>query len=332
MFSKSIPKSYWQNFNEAELSQFAKQIFNYYRTERGFPFFELTKEQRYDIFVKLQTFNAKSLLKEGDILTQNMLGLNLCNYYMPHMWSVRCQSFHSPMDAFKDDDLFLKAIYKRLSLGTNISDAGIRKALCWANGAQRVSNFRPTVAKYIYETYGHQGNVLDFSAGYGGRLCGALPSSISHYTGIDPCKATVAGLQTIIDQHKGQNKATIIESGFEETDLPTNSFDLVFSSPPYFNTEHYDIDAKQSWVRYPTKEQWRDQFLSFIINKSQQYLKAQGYFVINIANVKTYKNLEQDTVTIAQSTGLKLVKTYKMALSNLMKSGFKYEPIFVFQK
>jgi tRNA1(Val) A37 N6-methylase TrmN6 len=62
-------------------------------------------------------------------------------------------------------------------------------------------------------------------------------------------------------------------------------FDLIFSSPPYFNTEKYCNEETQSFKRYPTKLEWKNGFLKKLIEKSYQFLKTDSYFVINIANV-----------------------------------------------
>ena len=69
--------------------------------------------------------------------------------------------------------MLYKAIRKRIKLDDNMSDMGMRKTFSWVSGTQKVSNFRPTIAKYIYDNYSNNGNVLDYSAGYGGRLIGA---------------------------------------------------------------------------------------------------------------------------------------------------------------
>lgn len=66
--------------------------------------------------------------------------------------------------------------------------------------------------------------------------------------------------------------------------------------------------------------------------KNYQYLKKGGNFIINIANVKTYKELEKDTLDICKEVGFEYITTYKMSLSALMSKGFKYEPIFHFKK
>lgn len=325
-----INKKQWSQFNNQKLLEFKQEIFEYYRG-KGFPYFHLDKQERLEIFKKLNDFDTSLILQEGNVLKQYMLGLNLCNYYMPHIWEVKCGNFYSPMETFVDDGLFKKAIDKRLKMGDNISDAGIRKSLCFSNGSQRVSNFRPTIAKYIYDNYCGDGDVLDFSSGFGGRLVGALSSNkIKSYYGFDPSLKTAQCLFNIIkDFNLGKSNISTIP--FEESSLPDLSFDLIFGSPPYFNTEIYSNEETQSCNRYKTKESWKNNFLEPLVNKSHNYLKLGGYFIVNIANVKNYKNLEEDFLDLA-SKKFKYIKTYKMALSALMKSGYKYEPIFVFKK
>ena len=85
-------------------------------------------------------------------------------------------------------------------------------------------------------------------------------------------------------------------------------------------------------MRYKTKESWKIGFLTKIIENNYKFIKRGGYFIINIANVKTYKDLETDTIEICKSVGFELIRTYKMSLSALMSKGFKYEPIFIFKK
>ena len=331
-----INKSQWSNFTPVQMLDFEQSIFNYYKT-KGFPYFDLSPEERQKIFNKLINFNSSSLSKENNILSQNMLGLNLANYYMPHIWETRSGKFLTPIEVFTDDDKFRAAIKKRIKLGDNISDAGIRKILSMFSGAHKVSNFRPTIAKYIYDNYSGAGNVLDFSAGFGGRLLGALSSNkVKNYWGYEPSSKTHYNLWEIIKEFNKDDEYKyhffIDYCPFEDSNLTNGVYDLAFSSPPYFNLEKYSDEDTQSYLRYPTKDLWKDKFLKILIEKCYLYLKQGGYFIINIANVKSYPNLEQDTLDLAQKAGFILKKTYKMQLSNLMKKDFKYEPIFVFKK
>lgn len=325
-----INKKVWRIFTESEIDNFVQLCFDHYR-KHGFPFYNLSNEQIAKEFKKLKNFDTNTLILENNTLKQVMHGLNLANYFMPHMYEVKSNNFKSPFEAFSNDDMLYKAIRKRIKYGDNMSDMGMRKTFSWISGTQKVSNFRPTIAKYIYDNYSNGGNILDYSSGYGGRLIGAISSDkVKSYTGIEPCKKTFDGLSKI--KTYTDKNTILINKPFEDVIFEDKSFDLSFSSPPYFNTEEYDYDENQSFIRYKTKDEWRDLFLTTLIRNNYNYIKDDGYFIINIANVKTYKNLVDDTLNIAENVGFKLIKTYQMALSSLMKTGFKYEPIFVFKK
>lgn len=326
-----VNKSVFNSYDADKLEQYKIDLFNHYRLH-GFPYFNLTESELDKEFNKLKNCKSESLLN-GTTVKQIMLGLNVVNYFMPHMFHVRSHNFQSPYDAFISDDMLKKAITKRLLYGDNMSDAGMRKVLSWVSGTQKVSNFRPTVAKLIYDMFSGDGSVLDYSSGFGGRLLGAMSSDkIKSYTGFDPNTTTYKALCNIRDTIKHDKEIVLYNEPFEDSDLINNSFDLSFSSPPYYNTEEYCYEDTQSFIRYTTKEAWRDNFLKVLIQKNYNCIKPNGYFVINIANVKTYKDLEKDTVDIAKSIGFEYIETYQMALSSLMKSGFKYEPIFIFRK
>lgn len=326
-----INKKIWKEFSEEETETYIKNVFDYYR-KNGFPYFDLSHEDIIKVYNKMINFDTDTLILENYTLKQVMHGLNLVNFYMPHMWDIDCNNFTSPMKCFNSDNMLEKAIRKRVKYGDNMSDAGMRKVLSYTHGTHRVSNFRPTIAKYIYDNYSGEGDVLDFSSGFGGRLLGALSSDkVKSYTGTDPATKTYKNLISFSSDLNHNKNVIIYNESFEDLKL-SKKYDLSFSSPPYFNTEEYAHEDTQSFIRYKTKEEWKDLFLYVLINKNYNLIKDDGYFIINIANVKSYPELEKDTVDIALKTGFRLVKTYKMTLSSLMKNGFKYEPIFVFKK
>ncbi len=326
-----INKKIWSTFTEEEHNNYVQEVFEHYR-KNGFPYFELTPTEIEEEYLKMRTFDTERIL-EGDTIKQFMLGLNLVNSYMPHMWSTKCKSFSTPIEAFNDDGMLKMAIIRRMKMGDNISDAAIRKAIGWVKGTHRVSNFRPTAAKWVYDTFSGDGNVIDFSCGYGGRLLGALSSEkVKTYTGTDPCKTTYDALIKMKKTLSTEKDIVLYNKPFEDLELYENFYDLSFSSPPYFNTEEYSYEDTQSFIRYKTKEEWKFGFLENIIKKNFVFLKKGGKFVINIANVKTYKELEKDTIELCLDAGFKLVCTYKLMLSSMMSEGFKYEPMFLFEK
>jgi len=73
----------------------------------------------------------------------------------------------------------------------------------------------------------------------------------------------------------------------EDADLTQyeNHFDIVFSSPPYFNVERYSYDDTQSWVRYKNIDAWNKEFLHKTIANVWPTLKKGGILAVNIADV-----------------------------------------------
>ena len=110
------------------------------------------------------------------------------------------------------------------------------------------------------------------------------------------------------------------------------SLDLCFTSPPYFDTEKYSDEGTQSYIKYPTKEEWINGFLYKTIENCYRGLKGNKYMLINIANTPKYKFIEEETIRISKELGFKQEKTIELTLSSVMGAGYKYEPIFVFKK
>jgi hypothetical protein len=171
----------------------------------------------------------------------------------------------------------------RSSLRTCLS---LRKYIC--------SQFKPNVAKALYDFVGAK-NVLDFSAGWGDRMAGFFASEFGeHYVGIDPRKENHPIYQKQAEfytKHNGffetSKKADLFCSAAEDFDFtPYNEhFDIVFTSPPYFNVERYSYDDTQSWVRYKNIDAWNELFLHKVINNLWPSIRKGGYLAVNIADV-----------------------------------------------
>ena len=120
--------------------------------------------------------------------------------------------------------------------------------------------------------------------------------------------------------------------GSEVYEPKRESLDLCFTSPPYFDTEKYSDEPTQSYIKYPTKEEWINGFLYKTIENCYRGLKGNKYMLINIANTPKYKFIEEETIRISKELGFKQEKTIELTLSIVMGAGYKYEPIFVFKK
>ena len=321
--------------DEPELESFKQLIFDYYRRE-GFPYYNLSiEQQQHELDVMNKYFENNEII-ENDVIKQTMHCLGTAWTYFPHAWSIKSNGKKTPMELFNNDELFKNVIEKRLKRGTYVSDSGIRKSLKSHTGAQGVSNFRPSAGRAIYDKYAGAGRVYDPCMGFGGRLIGAVSSpKVKTYIGCDPSEKTFAGLtemgmNIILGQRDDFNYQ--FHKGGSEFYEPEN-IDLVFTSPPYFDTERYSDEPTQSCNAYPKYTDWFLEFLFGMIDKSIQSLKVGGYFILNIANVKSAPHLEEDFQDMMWNySDMKLETILKLALSSINTFGHKYEPVFVYRK
>mgnify|MGYP003145989534 CR=1 FL=1 len=331
---------YWKEFNEKELNLYADKILSYYR-KSGFPFYKTDNSYRSNEFLKLFKYDCSTIII-NKLVKQTMHGLALAWSYMPHSFYVSCNNMKTPMEVYEDDELFLKAIKKRLKIGTYITDSGIRKALKVYSGVQTVSNFRPTSATAIYERYSGEGSVLDMSCGYGGRLLGAIKSKrVTRYTGLEPCSETYSGLLSLAENFNNRKedmflrpkKIQIYKMGSEDF-VEENKYDLCFTSPPYFNLEKYSKEETQSYIKYPTVDSWYDGFLKKTIQNSHLNLKKNGKLILNIKNTKTLPDFVEKTKEYALDCGFVLSDFLYLELSQqtFMKEKQNHEPILVLEK
>jgi hypothetical protein len=312
----------------------------------GFPVYSLTLEEKWNEMRLLLNYDRSRLIKDG-IIGQTMHGQSLCWHYHPHAWGVRCSGRLSPLDTFGDSARLENALSRRRKYGTLKSLSDLRKAIKTVSGTQSVSNFRASAAASLYDRYMCEGNGVtwDMSAGYGGRMLGAFASSrIRKYIGTDPASNTFAGLTEMVAELQPMAE----QLGAEPTEIELHkigsenfvpdkgSIQLAFTSPPYFDAEHYSEESSQSFLKFPTREAWLNGFLGATLSNAHVGLDPSGTLVVNIANVKTYPNLTEDLLWLGRRCGLRLVETLRLALSAMpgtrAGSPYKYEPVFAFRK
>lgn len=333
----------WLKMSAACQERVVEQGFRYWRT-RGFPHYCLSSQEISAEFLRLAAYDVSDVFA-GNKVKGSPLGLRLANFFHPQMWGVGMLGVRSPKERFVDDDKLRDVIRKALRIFTDrfaVNASNLRRMLQTYSRTARVSNFRPTAAKAIYSRYSGEGDrVLDFSAGYGGRLlaCLTLPRS---YIGVDPCAAQVRGLRRMhskLNELAGPVGHAAIHQACAEDFLPelaAKSCSLVFSSPPYFKTEQYSVEPTQSYLRFPSYKQWLDGFLETVLRESHRVLDNGGYCVLNVANINGFK-LADDAFRIA-SKYFHRVETLYLVLGNRpylrehKSQAHRHEPLFIFRK
>jgi hypothetical protein len=322
--------------------------FEHYRRE-GFPVYSLKRDEKRQELLDLLVADHAGIIDAKGRIKQTMHGLSLAWHYHPLAWTVKCGNRKTPVELFGDDLLFLRAIERRTKLGNAFTDSGLRKILRSFSSTQSVSNFRPTAAACVFHRFLPEsgGVVWDMSAGFGGRLLGALACDhVDAYIGTDPASHTIDGLREMVAElvpmarrlGRRNLEVELHKIGSEDFVPERNSLSLCFSSPPYVDWEQYSDEPTQSHKKFPTQHEWLHGFIGATLRNCAIGLKRNGILAINIASVAAYPNLTGVFLQYAQDNGWRLIETLHLQLSKMVglkhigKSAFKSEPIFVFKK
>jgi hypothetical protein len=197
------------------------------------------------------------------------------------------------------------------------------------------SQFKPVIAKAFYDKFKSE-NILDFSAGWGDRLCAFFASETGrHYVGIDPNLDNHPNYTNQIEFYQkhstffeNDKTAEMIAMPAEDVDYTKyeNFFDTIFTSPPYFNTEKYSTHDTQSYLRYKKIDDWNKNFLHKTIQKLIPTLKKDGILAINIADVfsapdKGYVDIVNAMNDFIKSEGLEYMGCIGMEMTKRFNSG-----------
>lgn len=160
----------------------------------------------------------------------------------------------------------------------------------WKN-TKMCSTFPITVVKTILKIYKPK-KILDPCAGWGDRMLACISEEIS-YTGVDPNSNLVGGYKNIIDFFGApEEKFKFINQSFLDMDKDElGKYDMIITSPPFFNMERYSQDKKQSDILYPDYQEWIEKFLFKLFKKCIKCLEPKGKLIFYINNIKNYPML-----------------------------------------
>jgi hypothetical protein len=118
---------------------------------------------------------------------------------------------------------------------------------------------------------------LDPTAGWGDRLRVAIASGVE-YVGVDSNPSMQSAYKAIIDDKAGgdHQKYKVKKGKFQNVKLD-GTFDLVFTSPPFFTVEVYE-----NMVNWTDIEHFMKDFLRPLLRKSYKHLEKDGHLVLYI--------------------------------------------------
>lgn len=140
-----------------------------------------------------------------------------------------------------------------------------------------INIFKPVIAMNVYCRY-KPTSVLDMTMGWGGRLVGCAALNIPKYTGIDlnirlerPYEEMVAALKPYTTTQFALYFKSALDVDYSKID-----YDLVLTSPPYYDTEQYEGQPTMD------KDTWDSEFYTPLFERTWKHLNRGGHYCLNI--------------------------------------------------
>ena len=259
---------------------------------------------------------------------------------------MKCKRIHkdrTPLELWKDPnhqlDVFEDAMEYHQDKNGVISAQGWRQSHAWKSG--ECTNFPLTIALGVYQWFNAH-DILDISAGWGDRAIAAAAwnKQASHpvsYTGLDPNPALAPRYDKMFDMLAPDAKFSFITTPAEDWEPPEKAkYDLIFTSPPYFNLETFaeGEDAKtQSTERYPNDIAWVRKFIIPALNIAWGRLRVGGNLVLSIEDSigKREKTLYTEAIMLIIASEFSNAR-WRGILATKSAGNTHARPLFCFEK
>ncbi len=283
--------------NVIPIHSFYKYDFPYYK-------FNVSKKEMVDNFNQLKKYKTKFLnynptrknlnkFNNKLIIFKENYEKNKNLYKITDYFSEECRlkcinnlkSKQSPMDYFKTN---IDYIYQTLSKNGILDITYTDLSEFLYQNIPQCTNFNTTVMISLLNLLKPK-RVLDPSSGWGDRLIGAIAYNNCEYHGVDPSDCMQPIYKEIINTlvpRKDHSKYIVHQNGFENIQVTESYYDLVFTSPPFFDFEIYEKSESQSIEKFNNLEAWLKGFLYPLVEKSYKGLIVGGFLGLYISDYK----------------------------------------------
>ena len=265
--------------------------------------------------------------------TRTRPGHKLLDHHMPHFYNVKNHKGKSVRELCTQVAALEKALLTNVMMHTTPYKSEIRRMLTMTSGCGHVTKYRTVTAKSIVQFFGAK-RIVDPCVGWGGRMLGSLAANNdTTYVGCEPDPHTFQGLINILGDEAAlppsvhvRERALILnkpaEVALTEDIQKMEKFDMILTSPPYFNLELYTA-GEQSTQNHKTWAEWSEHWLKPLILGYLSCLKDDGVSCWSVKNFKSDKNYPLADVTkqIHAAAGWTLIKTVAMTGSARPGSG-----------
>ena len=218
------------------------------------------------------------------------VGMKLCEHFFPNFFDIENKDGNSFKSLWKADKLEKVLRWNRKSHSTPYLSE-LRRGIYFNYKLAKSTMYRPQMAKMVVTNLGAK-RVLDPCAGWGGRMLGVVAAG-AEYVAFEPNTETYEGLLKLIKLLGIEDKVRIIkDSALEMDKYDIGEFDLILTSPPYFDLEVYSHEDTQSIKGCDTYSMWVNNFLKPLIELSISHMKQNGWSCWNVHNVGKMKMID----------------------------------------
>ena len=212
-------------------------------------------------------------------------GLKLCQHFFPNFWKIENAKGLSFEKCWQDPELMKKVHEWGKRSMSQLWLSWIRRAVFLTGGLPNSSYYRPHFSKQVIQQFAKKrdGILFDPCSGWGGRMLGTVAAGWS-YIGCEPNPETHENLQRLIQFLNIGDRATIHLLPAEKFEAKKNTFDIVLTSPPYFNLEIYTTEQAQSYHVHSDYDAWRNQWFIPLMKKGFSILREDGFSCWNVMN------------------------------------------------
>lgn len=322
---KSYTKVRYEKSTKEEQDAMVDEVFNIYRSKNIFPILyysdEGVKEEIQKVIDHKVEIKGDRLCLYGYSKLINFMFPNIFEAYnINGYFAIKCDK-ESGEFKFNDDTYFKMVIRWAIKSHADATPGSVFA------GFQQVgvipTSFPVLNAKALYEKYCPENGVIyDYACGFGSRMLGALSSKKNFtYIGVEPNSKTYENLIRFgnkIEEVTGRrNSFKVMKIGSEDFIANGEIFDFAFSSPPYFNLEHYSDEITQCYNKYPDIYLWLERYVKETIENIYKMLKPGRYYAVNIADfnysggVMNYVDVWRD---YSKQAGFELVDTLELGV------------------
>jgi len=284
------PKILFKNLSNINLKvQHEKYQLRSYHPPNGFYFPPLFRGKPTTIMNDVNNFN------DADILS---------DYFIEEirLKSRRYDQIYSILECWEVDNCLELILSAALKVNNFITPSLLRDAIY--DRIQETGTFSPTRARALIKLVLGENTKnkkwLDISAGWGDRLLAAMSLDMI-YTGFDPNIELKKGhtemieMISLIKSTDLNQRNKIYYEPFEKAEIPDGPYDVILTSPPFFDVEKYSVGQEnQSISNYPGFNDWLVNFLFASLIKAWDSLKEGGFLLLHIGDT-TMLNFSETT-------------------------------------